>query len=112
MPRRGSTERISRGRRQTTVSQQSYPQREPPAAEHFPSGSSSSQRSTTAAGGGARMGFQLFVVYANLAMYAFCFQMQQPVLPATVKALVSVAVLLSVLVVAAAAAGIWASWSC
>ena len=34
------------------------------------------------------MDFQLFVVYANLAMYAFCFQMQQPVLPATVKALV------------------------
>ena len=58
------------------------------------------------------MDFQLFVVYANLAMYAFCFQMQQPVLPTTVKALVSVAVLLSVLVVAAAAAGIWASWSC
>ncbi len=31
---------------------------------------------------------QLVVVYVNLAMYAFCFQMQQPVLPATVKALV------------------------
>ena len=31
---------------------------------------------------------QLLVVYVNLAMYAFCFQMQQPVLPATVKELV------------------------
>ena len=28
---------------------------------------------------------QLFVVYANLAAYAFCFQMQQPVLPETVS---------------------------
>lgn len=34
------------------------------------------------------MDTQLVVVYVNLAMYAFCFQMQQPVLPATVKALV------------------------
>eukprot|EP01051_Picozoa_sp_SAG22_P015054 SAG22_NODE_1915_length_3318_cov_6.926996_5_plen_52_part_00 len=32
--------------------------------------------------------FQLFVVYANLAMYAFCYQMQQPILPATVAKLV------------------------
>ena len=31
---------------------------------------------------------QLFVVYANLAMYAFCFQMQQPVLPETVSKLI------------------------
>jgi hypothetical protein len=31
---------------------------------------------------------QLFVVYANLAAYAFCFQMQQPVLPETVSKLV------------------------
>ena len=32
--------------------------------------------------------FQLFIVYANLAMYAFCYQMQQPILPATVAKLV------------------------
>lgn len=39
-------------------------------------------------GQGAGVDWQLVVVYVNLAMYAFCFQMQQPVLPATVKALV------------------------
>lgn len=33
-------------------------------------------------------GPQLFIVYLNLAMYAFCYQMQQPVLPATVASLV------------------------
>jgi MFS family permease len=33
-------------------------------------------------------GPQLFVVYANLALYAFCYQMQQPVLPARVESLV------------------------
>ena len=33
-------------------------------------------------------GQQLFVVYANLALYAFCYQMQQPVLPARVESLV------------------------
>ena len=31
---------------------------------------------------------QLTVVYINLALYAFCYQMQQPVLPATVASLV------------------------
>ena len=37
---------------------------------------------------GGSVDWQLVVVYVNLAMYAFCFQVQQPVLPATVKALV------------------------
>ena len=36
----------------------------------------------------ARIDRQLLVVYANLSLYAFCYQMQQPVLPATVKNLV------------------------
>ena len=36
----------------------------------------------------AAIGPQLFVAYANLAIYAFCYHMQQPVLPARVESLV------------------------